>query len=81
MLVHPGTMVHHQPNVPMLVNPDLLLEQLKCIQRTSSKYVELPIVPERGNRRLYYRMIDHRTRNCSDAGPPNKIFQNTNGRT
>lgn len=58
MLVQAVTTVHHQPNVPMLIHPDMLLEQLKNIQQTSSKDVELPIVPERDNLRLYYQVIE-----------------------
>lgn len=58
LLVQAVTMVHHQPNVPSLVHPTMLLEQLQKIQQKSGKDVELPIDPQSDNLRLYYQLIE-----------------------
>lgn len=58
MLVQAITILHQQPNVPMLIHPDMLLTQLQYVQRSSGKDVELPIVPEADNLRFYYQMIE-----------------------
>lgn len=58
MLVQAVSIVHHQPNVPMLIHPEMLVNQLKLIQQMSGKEVELPISPEADNLRFYYQMIE-----------------------